>query len=240
MASIGKYSDFEGGTNTVAFVSGGVLPPSSRGTTYDALVSAADWYGTFADAAGVVGWEHDEEAEAAGLPPVDSVSHWPSIIGRSTSQRKGGRRRGQHLNATYSGGGGSGGNGGSSSGTVRASIHLSSQAFVHGSYKVVTGMQVMAIYQGPSYPNNSGTQPLDKPVQGGRFDCGVGCLFDVLRDPTEHHDLAAEQPEQLATMLELLAEANKTLFAPDRGAGDPQACVQARKYGGYYGPWLQL
>lgn len=56
----------------------------------------------------------------------------------------------------------------------------------HDRYKVVTGVQVMAVWQGPRYPNNTGLQPSDKPVRGGKFDCGAGCLFDLGNDPTEY------------------------------------------------------
>ena len=40
----GKYSDWEGGVKTVAFMSGGAVPEANRGTTFDGIVSIADWY----------------------------------------------------------------------------------------------------------------------------------------------------------------------------------------------------
>lgn len=39
----GKYMPMEGGIRTAAFVSGGYLPPSVRGTVLDAPVHIADW-----------------------------------------------------------------------------------------------------------------------------------------------------------------------------------------------------
>ena len=39
----GKFSDFEGGIRTNAFLSGGYLPPGIRGTRHNGIVSIADW-----------------------------------------------------------------------------------------------------------------------------------------------------------------------------------------------------
>lgn len=40
----GKLTNFEGGIRVNAFVSGGYLPDHVRGTTYNGLVAAWDWY----------------------------------------------------------------------------------------------------------------------------------------------------------------------------------------------------
>jgi hypothetical protein len=47
--STGKYSDFEGGIRTNAFISGGFIPATSRGTRYSGVMSIADWYGVFCE-----------------------------------------------------------------------------------------------------------------------------------------------------------------------------------------------
>jgi hypothetical protein len=52
----GKYTDFEGGTRVVAFVSGGKsapIPAHLRGSTSDALVHICDWWATLSALAGV-------------------------------------------------------------------------------------------------------------------------------------------------------------------------------------------
>ena len=72
-----KYSDFEGGIRTNAFVAGGWLPESLRGTRHQGVVSIADWYATFSFLAGVSA--EDARAEAAGLPAVDSIPQWNAI-----------------------------------------------------------------------------------------------------------------------------------------------------------------
>merc|ERR1719311_204731 len=45
----GKYSDWEGGVRTNAFVSGGFVPSARRGTAFEGVVSIADWYGTLCE-----------------------------------------------------------------------------------------------------------------------------------------------------------------------------------------------
>jgi arylsulfatase A-like enzyme len=118
-------------------------------------------------------------------------------------------------------------------------IHLSTQAVISQRYKLVTGVQAMNGWTGPTYPNTTGPQPTFVPL-GWDFDCGAGCLFDIMLDPNEHVDLASSQPAVLASMQQLLASLNATYFNPNRGNPDPAACQQAVKYGGFYGPFAHL
>eukprot|EP00445_Apocalathium_hangoei_P025904 CAMPEP_0203931566 /NCGR_PEP_ID=MMETSP0359-20131031/70134_1 /ASSEMBLY_ACC=CAM_ASM_000338 /TAXON_ID=268821 /ORGANISM="Scrippsiella Hangoei, Strain SHTV-5" /LENGTH=556 /DNA_ID=CAMNT_0050860925 /DNA_START=1 /DNA_END=1671 /DNA_ORIENTATION=- len=75
----GKYSNFEGGIRSAAFVSGGYLPPAVCGTVSNELVHIADWYATFAALAGIDA--HDGLAARSGLPPVDGLDLWPVLSG---------------------------------------------------------------------------------------------------------------------------------------------------------------
>ena len=59
------------------------------------------------------------------------------------------------------------------------------------------------------------------------------------RDPTEHTDLAAEQPALVAKLTNLLQTANESVFSPDRGpVQQAAACAQAKKNQNFWGPWL--
>ena len=72
-----------------------------------------------------------------------------------------------------------------------------------------------------------------------RVDCGEGCLFDLLLDPAERDNVAAENPETLKGMRALLAEFNLHIFNPTRTGGDANLAVSAAVgWGGYLGPWL--
>jgi len=218
-----------------AFVGGGAraLPASAArgGRVLDdasgSLMHLADWYATLAEVAGVDISGENAKAKAAGLPALDSLSMWPLLTG---------------ANAT----------------SPRAELQLSTQALVQCNpsfvatagaaakptcYKLITGMQPMNGWTGPQYPNASGPQPAEIPgagISGWEYDCGDGELFDVLADPTEHVNLAAEQPALLASMQARLAELNEGYFSPDRGKPDHAACTAAKARGGYYGPFVNL
>lgn len=71
-----------GGIRVNAFVSGGAVPASERGTTKFGLITAWDWYATMAYLAGVDPTDH--RAAAAGLPPIDSINVWPYLAGQVT------------------------------------------------------------------------------------------------------------------------------------------------------------
>lgn len=70
-----KYSDFEGGTRTAAFVSGGFLPKAMRGKIHSGNIHLCDWYATFCHLAGV-----DPTDSPAGVPPIDSINVWDALI----------------------------------------------------------------------------------------------------------------------------------------------------------------
>ena len=74
----GKYTYFEGGLRTTAFVTGGRLPPALRGTNISAPIHVCDWYATFSALAGV-----DPADDAEGVPPIDSIDQWPLLSGAS-------------------------------------------------------------------------------------------------------------------------------------------------------------
>ena len=72
----GKYTYFEGGLRTTAFVTGGLLPPAQRGVNISAPIHVSDWYATFSALAGV-----DPSDDHDGVPSIDSVNCWPLLSG---------------------------------------------------------------------------------------------------------------------------------------------------------------
>lgn len=232
----GKFSDFEGGIRTNAFVSGGYVPEQVRGGSFGGLVSIADWYATICHVAGARGCDRDAKAEEAGLPQPDSVNQWPYIAG----QQEGWSRR------------------------QSTPFHVSEQAIIEYPWKWVVGRQPYGTWTGKHYPNCSTIASLrsargpffsDFQVFGypawhaGRekralllweHDCGAGCLFNIEDDPTEHRPIPGDPQGRARRMEALLEDANKYLYKPDRGTPSPEACIQAVKYGGYYGPFVDV
>lgn len=74
----GKFSNWEGGIRVPALLAGGALPAHATGTTSQSLVTAWDWYATYAALAAVD--PTDEAAAAAGLPPIDSINVWGALV----------------------------------------------------------------------------------------------------------------------------------------------------------------
>ena len=81
-------SDWDGGVRTAAFVSGGFIPPTQRGTVFEGVVSIADWYSTVCELAGTDPTDHAairanawlQEQGLPFLPPINSVSQWSFIL----------------------------------------------------------------------------------------------------------------------------------------------------------------
>jgi arylsulfatase A-like enzyme len=232
-----KEADFEGGVRVASFVSGGYLPSSQRGKVSDALISFADWYVTFAMLGGATKRQatHDPNALKYNLPDIDGVNQWPVLSGRTT-------------------------------GSVRTLLHLSPQALISGNYKLITGSTGNTNYWCPRvYPFTSDfgrplhmnpyglegyyaqysmlqtvTELLNKAINVAfQYDCGQGCLFDTVNDPSELYDLAAQNPVILKSMINELASANKTLFTPNRGTLNVTYCsIMYDHYGPFYGPYV--
>merc|ERR1711998_695354 len=74
-----------------------------------------------------------------------------------------------------------------------------------------------------------------------RQDCSQGCLYDIVNDPNEQHDLAATHPDLVKQMNATLNQMNQGIFRPDRGNESVLACkVGGKQYGGFYGPFVDL
>ena len=78
-----KFTDFEGGVRVVAFISGGVIPLSKRGTRFDGLIHITDWYATACYLSNI-----SASDSIAGLPNIDSINAWPALMDDNTSSQR--------------------------------------------------------------------------------------------------------------------------------------------------------
>ncbi len=226
----GKYSDWEGGVRTNAFISGGYVPEDVRGTKYDGLVSIADWYGAFSELAGVDDFK-DMKAEKAGLPPVDSVS---GLIGTILS----GNQTNLHpvlpiselaiIQYPYK--------------LVRGSQpHSNWTGPVFPNCSTLSGDLVPWFNDSKLFESNLdwSHKPKELAMHLWQEDCGsIGCLFNLEDDPNETNDLAVALPGKVEELGALLDEFGETLFIPDRGTESADACGSLAERGGYYGPFV--
>ena len=223
----GKMSNWQGGIRVNAYAAGGLLPAAVAGTKSEGLWAGADIYSTFCALAGVD--PTDERAAAAGLPPVDGVNQWPFLSGATTTSPRAEVPIG-------------------SDATEANLLQLSNATVVQGlvradGWKLLIGETGQNIWTGPQYPNKS-TSWNDVP-----YHCGVpssppdgkgGCLFNILTDPTEHDDVAADHPDIVAEMYARLLELQATAFGPNRGKDDGTACKNAlQTWKGFWGPFLE-
>lgn len=218
----GAYmNNWEGGIRVAALLNGGFLPAHVRGRTLEGFIHEADWYATFCHLAGVD--VHDDRAATAGLPQPDSLNVWDLITGvNQTSPRFEWPITpfGEDINRCDTGG---------------------DAAFMaEGRYKLIVGSIRQSGWCGQVHPNL--TQPWDTFASASVEECTVnsdkvGCLFDVLADPTEHHDLARAMPDKAEEILAKMQQAEHHWFNPDRGQPDPRACTVARETG-FYQPYL--
>lgn len=78
----GKLSVLEGGVRSLAFVSGGYLPPSTRGSERNGYVHLADWYPTIGRLAGAPQESDPWGYSTAGIPSIDGYDVWNYVSGR--------------------------------------------------------------------------------------------------------------------------------------------------------------
>ena len=220
-----KGSNWEGGVRVPAVVSGGVLPPSQRGATSSSPAHIVDLYATLCGLAGV------DPADPHGPEPnIDSLDLWPWLSGaQPASPRDAGLTvldHSMYRNVT--------------TGAIRVGRW---KLLVGGSFSSGVAPargEWAASWYGEFSPNASfpGTDFYACPPT-------APCLFDVVADPSEHTNLAAQQPAVLAQMLATFKGLDSTYHPPVQGPKpeNDQLCAAAEAQrasnGGklYVTPW---
>jgi arylsulfatase I/J len=153
----------------------------------------------------------DEVAAASGLPPIDSLDVWPMVSGANlTSPRE------------------------------NVGIIVTKNLLVLGKWKYVRSNTNMieAAWGGEQYPNISTAMD---PISNHQFKCPAqGCLFDLVNDMEEHHEVSADYPAVVKMMSSELDKQAATIWGVSH-KNDPACKVAANElYGGFYGPWKEL
>ena len=210
-----KGTFYEGGVRALAFANGGLIPDKMRGKSTQGFIHIADWYTTFCKLAGV-----DPSDSGEGKFPVDGMDVWPLITGESTDTHD--KEIVLGFNFTYS------------------NQHKNQGAIIVGAHKLIVGPQKGGC-------DSVMWSPLDYPCSNGPEgpDCDPYCVYDVLKDPEEKHNLAKEDSNLLKTLLEHYNKYSKEpRHMQDQGyhsvadvPHDPQACKYMMDHGGYWQPW---
>eukprot|EP00054_Salpingoeca_dolichothecata_P002675 m.23544 g.23544 ORF g.23544 m.23544 type:complete len:547 (+) comp13190_c0_seq2:58-1698(+) len=216
-----KYSQWDGGYRVNAFVSGPYLEkvaPHMIGTKLDGFVTIADYYATFCEIAGVDPTDH--EAAQVGLPPIDSISMWKYFTGQVSN-------------------------------SPRSGMFMDHNVLYSGQYKLIASLKGSplsndtitidhACWGGPYYPNAT----VDPSCSRGETCANGGCLYNVYNDPSEYVNLSDDPKYRsiLESMKKQLYQEQQHEFDPDRQGGDKNLAAQVArdKWGGYWGPFLEL
>jgi len=87
-------------------------------------------------------------------------------------------------------------------------IFAGSGVLIQGKWKLIaTGAGFSAQWTGPMYPKVPATGPKHIKCQEK-----TPCLFDVVADPSEYHEVSAQNPEVVEAMQARLAVLNKGVF----------------------------
>jgi arylsulfatase B len=224
----GKYTPFEGGCRVNAFVSGGYLPQTVRGTTSSALIHIADYFKTMCLVAGLSEEECERDDKAAGavppLPPIDSHSFLPVLMGTGTLSLRTEVPVSRDVLLTTPAAAGAGTPGGPWWKVMRGSVNGAGRG-------------------APVFPNSTSPDPMTPSL-----NCTHGCLFDVWDDETETNDVAAAHPALVASMLARLDVLAKSFYSnSDVGADvcpgkeEPNCACWAAEHvwGGFLGPYQE-
>ena len=113
-------------------------------------------------------------------------------------------------------------------------------AIIVGDYKLIVGSQKGGC-------SSLMWSPVDFPCSDGAMgpDCDPYCLYNIVEDPEERHELSAEQPEILKKLLERYNKFSKEpRNMQDQGYHSdkelptfPKACEYMKEHGGYWQPW---
>ena len=116
-------------------------------------------------------------------------------------------------------------------------------AIIVGDYKLIVGPQKGGC-------SSLMWSPVDFPCSDGPkgMDCDPYCLYNIVDDPEERHELSADEPGILKELMERYNQFSKEPRSmQDQGYHSDkelptfsQACEYMKEHGGYWRPWKEL
>eukprot|EP01043_Picozoa_sp_COSAG02_P046062 COSAG02_NODE_4276_length_5559_cov_9.468132_3_plen_246_part_00 len=197
-----RSADFDGGVRVNAFVTGGAVPLLLRSTKRTGLMHVTDLHATLcrvADAQLAPG-VHEE-----GVPALDTLDMWDYMTGLTAQSP---RTEVPLSTVNWHG-----------YNNLNLSLNESAAVIV-GQHKLVVGSQgYLGFWMGPLYPNAS-TPCGSKRVGKGHTalcgaGCGTGCVFNIYKDPGEHHDLSKNLPQVKEMLLARLQHMREDAYQTD-------------------------
>ena len=114
----------------------------------------------------------------------------------------------------------------------------SGSALIVGDLKLITGHQHFYVTPNQTFPTEDYAYVWD---EAHMLRCGdTGCLFNLTADSAERHDMAASEPQLLATMQARLATELAKRYERPTGEVDKLAMIRAlQKSNGFICPFAQ-
>jgi len=169
-------------------VSGGYLPQQRRGQTEQGMLHIADWYATLI---GLSGAESGSASDSSALKyglPDVDSVDMWPLLSGEVAV------------------------------SPRTELVVSDTVLFSGAYKLMTGTQNYAVWQGGVFPNAS--SPSADVLAAATQSCEAqgGCLFNVEEDAGEHHDLSAtlEGAQMVSVLSQRLKELSRDFYSNDR------------------------
>lgn len=223
----------EGGYRVPGFINGGLVPAFKRGTTLRGVIHISDWWPTFSTVAGL------SPTDDSGPAPLDGVDQSAYIFGDENSPRT--EVVLDHLMHCVAPGDTSQCVPGQTpdfpaghypNHTAGALLKISAVKI----YKLIVGPAAMASWYGHFSPNATSGKI--------NYDDFVGCwphpcLYELTSDPTEHRDVALDEPDVLDGMLARFKALEDTYHPPKTNPKPDQAglCMAVQANGGFIHPW---
>jgi len=184
-----KHDPWEGGTRVTAFLSGGYLPEHVRGTKTSSLVHVADWWPTMCSLAGIENCT--DKARFAGdggevFHDIDGVNVWPMLTRTNLTQPRMLTPTSEVSLIDVS----------NSSRWWKLVTLAGQSTYADEDAKKIKGTDPCLEGSQPEPPQPVPPRSTDKIVSG----CPVcnstkPCLYDILQDPSERNNVAAEFPD---------------------------------------------
>jgi uncharacterized coiled-coil protein SlyX len=211
------------------FVAGGFLPSSQQGKTHDGLMHICDWHTTLAKIAGI-----DPAAGEPNAPsPIDGIDAWPWISGNQphSDRRELVYAHGMFKNA----------NAPRAAPCMNVSGQCLEGAIQRDGWKLIVGPITQASWFGWFSPNT--THPINKssPAVTTKACFPEPCLYNLNESMTEHDDVAAQNPNVMASLVQRFKDLANTYHPP---ITNPKVdlsgyCKAVELNHGFVGPWMR-
>ncbi|XP_052789577.1 arylsulfatase B-like [Mya arenaria] len=207
-----KHSLWDGGMHAVGFVHSKLIGSQMTGSATMELMHVTDWFPTLVKLA---------KGNLNGTKPLDGFDQWATISNAGDSPRQ---EILHNIDQLFKPSGRPLYNGTFDT-TIRAALRV-------GDWKIITGDPGNGSWIPPP---EYGLPVRDAHEQTTGLNAKNLWLFNIMKDPTEQHDMSETEPGIVTKMLDKLRDYQKSAVPCVYPKPDPRS--DPAKLGGFWGPW---